>query len=528
MVGAGPNGLVAANLLASAGWDVVVLEAAPVPGGAVRTAEVTAPGFRNDLFSAFYPLAAASPVVGALELERHGLSWSRAPLVLAHPTPDGPTMVLSTDLDRTAASLDRFVPGDGDAWRTLYGTWSRVSGPLIDALLAPLPPVVPSARLAGRLGVHGGLDFLRDALTPVRSLARERFAGEGGALLLAGNALHADFTPETAGGGLFGWLLASLGQQLGFPVPTGGAGCFVDALVHRLRGLGGRVVTGARVDRVVVEGGRAIGVTTEQGHRVVARRAVLADVGAPSLFLDLVGADHLDDRLLRRLARFEYDHATVKVDWALDRPIPWSDPEVGGAGTVHLADSLDALSRFAYELATGQVPSRPFMLMGQMTTSDPTRSPAGTESAWAYTHVPQRVRRDAGGDGLTGSWDDHETEQMAARMERIVEEYAPGFGARVIARHVATPRSMERVDANLVGGAINGGTAQIHQQLVFRPLPGGGRASTPIKGLFLASASAHPGGGVHGAPGSNAARAALAADRRRRVLRAVRPSRPRG
>jgi phytoene dehydrogenase-like protein len=287
------------------------------------------------------------------------------------------------------------------------------------------------------------------------------------------------------------------------------------------------VVTGARVDRVVVQGGRAVGVTTAQGHRVSATRAVLADVGAPALFLDLVGPEHLDDRLLRRLSRFEYDHGTVKIDWALDRPIPWSDPEVNGAGTVHLADSLDDLSRFAYELATGQVPSRPFMLMGQMTTSDPSRSPAGTESVWAYTHVPQRVRHDAGGDGLTGVWDPVETEQMAARMERIIEEYAPGFRSRIIARHVATPRSMERTDANLVGGAINGGTAQLHQQLVFRPLPGGGRAGTPIDGLFLASASAHPGGGVHGAPGSNAARAALAAHRRRRVVQAVRSARTR-
>ncbi len=524
VVGAGPNGLVAANLLADAGWHVTVLEAGPGPGGAVRSAEVTAPGFVNDLFSSFYPLAAASPVIAGLHLEHHGLRWVHAPEVLANPTPDGPTAVLSRDLERTAESLDRFAPGDGDAWRELYGRWERISDAATAALFTPFPPVVPAARLAARLRPAGLLELARMAVMPVRRLAEETFLGAGGGLVLAGSALHADLTPETAGSAVYGWLLACLGQQVGFPVPEGGAGRLTDALVARLRSRGGRVVTGCPVVEVVVRSGRAVAVRTAGGGEVAARRAVLADVGAPQLYLSLLPRRDVPDRVLRDIHRFQYDAGTVKLDWALRAPIPWSDSEVRSAGTVHVVDSLDQLSRYAYELATSQVPSEPFVLLGQMTTTDPTRSPAGTESAWAYTHVPARPRGDAGGEGVDGSWDEAATVRFAERLERRIERVAPGFSELVLARHVATPVTMEQADANLVHGAINGGTAQLHQQLVFRPVNGLGRPETPVRGLFLASASAHPGGGVHGAPGANAARAAIWADRRRRLATAVRPA----
>jgi phytoene dehydrogenase-like protein len=184
---------------------------------------------------------------------------------------------------------------------------------------------------------------------------------------------------------------------------------------------------------------------------------------------------------------------------------------------VHLGESLDHLTEFSAQLATGQIPARPFVLVGQLTTSDPTRSPAGTEAVWAYTHVPRRVKGDVAGD-LSGKWDERETEAFVARVERELEMRAPGFSERIVGRHVLTPAGLEAADANLVNGAVNGGTAQLHQQLIFRPTIGLGRAETPIRGLFLASASAHPGGAVHGACGANAARAALFAERRHKVL----------
>ena len=512
VIGAGPNGLVAANHLADAGWDVLVLEANDEVGGAVRSGELVEPGFTSDLFSAFYPLAVASPAIRPLRLEEHGLRWCRSALACAHPTPGGGHAAIATDdVDATAATCEAYAAGDGDAWRALYRRWEDSGERLLDALLTPFPPVRAAARLAARLGPSGVLPFLRFGVLPVRRLGEEEFGGEGGPLLLAGNALHADFLPESTGSALFGWLLASLAQQVGFPVPEGGAGRLSGAMARRLEARGGRIELGTRVERLVVRRGRAVAVQTVDGRELPATRAVLADVAAPALFLDLVGEEHLPAGLLAGLRRFQWDSGTVKVDWTLDGPIPWEAEPVGEAGTVHVGAGMDELSRQALSLAIGEIPERPFLVLGQYDAIDPTRAPDGKEVAWAYTHVPQRVRVDAGGEGLTGAWDERESAAFADRIETQVERFAPGFRDRIRARHVFDPPTLQGADANLVGGALNGGTAQIHQQLVFRPASGLGRPETPIGGLYLASASAHPGGGVHGACGANAARAALAA-----------------
>ncbi|MFJ9038588.1 phytoene desaturase family protein [Streptomyces sp. NPDC102406] len=509
VIGAGPNGLVAANLLADAGWSVTVLEEQPEPGGAVRHDREVDPDFVNDLFSSFYPLAAASPVLRQLRLHEHGLRWSHAPSVLAHPLTDGRCAVLNRRVDVTAGSLDRFAAGDGDAWRRLHDVWEDVRPDILEALFTPFPPIRSGARLAYRLRTGGGLRLARSLVLPARRLGEEEFVGEGGRLLIAGNALHADLAPEAAGSGGFGWLMSMLGQTYGFPVPVGGAGELVRALVARLETRGANVQCGRRVDEVVVRGGRAVAVRTADGETVPAARAVLADVSAPALYGGLVAPEHLPAQVMDDLRRFQWDFSTFKVDWALDGRVPWRAEEAAHAGTVHLADGVDELTRFAAQNAMGQVPDRPFLLFGQMTTSDASRSPVGTESAWAYTHVPQRIRGDAGDDNLTGAWDQREQEAMADRVEQQVERFAPGFRSLIRARRVLAPTTLQTLDRNLHGGAINGGTASMHQQLIFRPTPGTGRAETPVPGLFLASAAAHPGGGVHGAPGANAARAAL-------------------
>ncbi|MEV8596013.1 NAD(P)/FAD-dependent oxidoreductase [Streptomyces sp. NPDC052012] len=509
VIGAGPNGLVAANVLADAGWSVLVLEEQPEPGGAVRHDRGVDPGFVNDLCSSFYPLAAASPVLAAMRLEDHGLRWSHAPHVLAHPLTDGRCAVLDRRIDVTAESLEGFAAGDGAAWRGLHRLWQRLRPDLLDALFTPFPPVRSAARLALRLRAAGALHVARTLLLPVRRMGQEEFRGEGGRLLLAGNALHADLAPEAAGSGGYGWLMAMLGQTYGFPVPAGGAGALTEALVRRLRTRGGELRCGQRADRVLVRDGRAVAVRTATGDTARARRAVLADVAVPDLYGHLVAPEHLPGRLLDDLRRFQWDFATFKVDWALGGRVPWQTEPAVGAGTVHLADGVDELTCFAAQIAMRQVPDRPFCLFGQMTTADPSRSPEGTESAWAYTHVPHDIAGDAGHEGLTGSWDTREQEIMADRVERQVERFAPGFRSRILARRILAPPALQSLDRNLHGGALNGGTAALHQQLFFRPTPGTGRPETPVKGLYLASAAAHPGGGVHGAAGANAARAAL-------------------
>jgi len=508
VVGAGHNGLVAANLLADAGWSVHVLEGAEAPGGAVRTEEITAPGFRNDLGSAFYPMGYASPVLRGLDLGAHGLSWRRAPAPLAHVLPDDRGVLLAHDAEETAAGLDRFAPGDGDAWRALVAEWTRLRDPLLETILRPFPPVRGATSLLRQVGVADLLRLGRRLALPAQRFVTEEFAGEGARVLVAGNALHTDLGAGTAGSAVFGWLLAMLAQDVGFPVPAGGAGALTDALVTRLAAGGGRLDCARPVRRVLVEGGRATGVVDAEGGLVRARRAVLADVAAPLLYRDLVGLEHLPPRLVADLARFQWDDAVLKVDWALSGPVPWTAPEARLAGTVHVGgDTVDLLD-FGADLAAGRIPRTPFMLVGQMTLADPSRSPKGTESLWAYTHLPHSQTRS--GSPRT----DAELARQVDRMTALLERHAPGFGERIVARAVSHPSTLERRDASLVEGAVMGGTASIHQQLFLRPTPGLGRADTVVDRLFLAGASAHPGGAVHGGPGANAARAALARDGR--------------
>ncbi|MFF4926952.1 phytoene desaturase family protein [Kitasatospora sp. NPDC001261] len=522
VIGAGPNGLVAANVLADAGWEVEVLEAQDQAGGAVRSDRGVHPDYVSDLFSSFYPLAAASPVIAALRLEEHGLAWSHAPIVLAHPLPDGRCALLrrgpETNIDDIGRSFGR---PDALAWRRLSQLWQDLDPCLVGAMFAPFPPVRAGLALASRFRAPGLLRLARFAALPVRRLAEEEFDRDGPGLLLAGCALHADLLPESPGSAAFGWLMAMLGEQYGWPVPVRGASALSGALVRRLESRGGTIRRGAPVSEVVVRAGRALGIRTAQGDYVRARRAVLADVPAPHLYGRLVREGHLPPGFRDAVRRFQWDFATVKVDWALDSPIPWTAEQAHRAGTVHLGADWTELSDYALQVSTGRLPARPFGLLGQMTTADPSRSPAGTESAWIYTHVPQHIADDLGPDGITGSWDDRESEAIARRMEAQVERFAPGFTGRIQARRVLTPPVLEHLDQNLVGGAINGGTAALHQQALLRPLPGTGRPETPIQRLYLASASAHPGGGVHGACGANAARAALRAQGARtgRLLR---------
>jgi phytoene dehydrogenase-like protein len=517
VVGAGPNGLVAANYLLDAGWSVLVLEAQPTVGGAVRHDSELHPDFVHDTFSAFYPLAAASRTIQSFGLEDFGLTWVHAPGVLANPVHDDQWAVLHRDRETTARLMEEQHPGDGEAWLDLCGTWDRVGDDVVRALLTPFPPARAGLGALARLPRAGGLGFVKEMLTPVTEAARQRFGGEAPRILLAGNAGHADIPLDAAGSALMGILLTMLGQTVGYPVPQGGAGRLTQALAARAEALGGDIVCDSEVVGIDVSGNRATGVRTAD-RRYAARRAVLADVVAPDLFGRLVSSDELPARVARGMRTFQLDPGTVKVDWALDGPVPWRTPSPYGAGTVHVADSVTQMSQALGQVTAGAVPADPFLLVGQMTTADPTRSPAGTESLWAYTHVPHDTAFDAGDGTIRGEWDRDDCERFADRMQSRITRYAPDLESRIIARRVLGPREMEARDANLKGGAINGGTANLHQQLVFRPVPGLGRAETGIGGLYLASASAHPGGGVHGAPGMNAARAALAHQRARRAL----------
>lgn len=517
VVGAGPNGLVAANRLADAGWSVLVLEQQADVGGACRSDREVHPDFVHDTFSAFYPLGIASPAIDSLDLAQQGLVWRQAPAVVGHPLPDGSWGLLHRRREDTAAGLEAAASGDGEAWLDLCRTWDVIGSSLVSSLMTPFPPLRGSARLLAGLPRAGGLRLVKMMLEPAVHLAQSRLRSDAARALLMGNAGHADIPLDAPGSGLMGLLMCMLGQSVGFPVPEGGSGRLTEAMAERLRGRGGRIRCGHAVVGIDVVDGRAAGVRLDDGSRVTVRRAVLADVVAPALYEQLLDPADVPAKVTREVGRFDWDPGTVKVDWALDTPAPWASEPAVRPGTVHIADSVHGMQRALAQVASGTLPGAPFLLAGQMTTTDPTRSPAGTESMWAYTHVPRNIREDAGDGSVRGVWDHDDCERFADRIQAQMERHAPGFSSRVVARRVLGPRELEQRDANLVGGAINGGTSQLHQQLVFRPTPGLGRAETRVRGLFLASASAHPGGGVHGACGANAARAALAQARLRRL-----------
>lgn len=501
VIGGGHNGLVAAALLADAGWDVAVLEAQAEPGGAVKSAELI-PGYVSDLYSAFYPLSVASPALRELHLEDHGLRWTHAPAVVGHArdAADEDAAVIYRDIERTAAELDRRHPGDGQRWCDLFDQWERIKGPLLQTLFAPFPPLRGPLALLRRLGTAEALRLAHLLLLPAGLMAEQLFGGDSARLLLLGNAMHADVPIDAPASGVMGYLMIMMAQDGGFPVPVGGAGQLTAALVRRAESAGARVQCGRPVESIEVSGDRATAVRTSDGAVIRCRRAVIADTSAPQLYQQLLPADSLPSKLAQGLDRFVWDTPVLKINYALDAPIPWRAANLAGAGTVHLGADHDGLIRWMADLNTRTLPEYPFMLFGQMTTADSTRSAPGTESAWAYTHLPR------------GLADDSSAERLAEHVDRVLEEHAPGFVDHVVGKTTQRPSDLEAGDMNLHTGAVNGGTSQLFQQLIFRPAPGFGRAETPLRNVFLGSAGASPGGGVHGICGRNAASAALAAD----------------
>lgn len=458
VVGAGPNGLVAAITLAAAGQRVLLIEAADRVGGALRTEELTLPGFRHDVGATVLPLALASRAFRGLGLD---VEWAHPPVPAAHPLDGAGTALVHRDIARTVAGLGR----DGRAWDALVGATARAGAPLVDTLLSPL--ALPSAPLAAlRFGAAGAL--------PAATLARVAFRTDSAQAAFAGMAAHSVLSlrrPITAG---YGLLLAGLAHYVGWPVVRGGSQVLADALAARLARLGGEIQTGVRIGDLA---------------SLPPARAVVLDLTARQV-LDVAG-DRLPSGYRRRLGHFRYGPGVFKIDWALDGPVPWRDPHVGEAGTVHLGGTLAEIAAGEREVARGRHPSRPFVLCVQPTVADPSRAPIGKHVLWGYCHVPNGSDVD-----------------MTAPIEEQLERFAPGFAERVLARHVMPPRALEAFDANLVGGDLGGGAADL-RQFVARPVLSGRPWATPVPGLFICSSSTPPGGGVHGMGGWQAARLVL-------------------
>ncbi len=499
VIGSGPNGLAAAITLAQAGHPVTVLEAAARPGGAVATEALTLDGFAHDTFSAVYPAAAASPAFERFPLHEHGLRWIHPEACYAHPLPDGRGAALYRDLERTATSLEQFGAAEGERWTQFAVPLMRRFDALRRTLLAGFPPVGGPARLLGGLGPRAGLDLARRALMPAQAFAGEVFGTAGARAWLYGSALHGDVPLTASGSAIVAVYLNLLGHGVGWPSPAGGAGQLSAALVSYLTSLGGTVRTEAEVTAIVAARERVTGVRLAGGE-AVSGAIVIADVMPAALVRLTDGA--LPGRYVRALRRYRPGPATLKVDWALAGPIPWVAPEARLAGTVHVGGGEEEL--LAASVPVGDLPERPFMLLGQQTIADPSRAPVGKHTAWAYTHGPANADWAAAATAHVG------------RMEAQIERFAPGFRDLILARHVLGPRDLERRNANLVDGDVNGGSYAL-DQLVFRPVPALIPYRTPVRGLYLCSAATFPGGAVHGVPGRAAARLAVLEARLARV-----------
>jgi phytoene dehydrogenase-like protein len=461
VVGSGPNGLAAAIAIAQSGKSVLVLEAMDEVGGGVRTAPLTLPGFAHDVCSGAHPMAILSPYLSTLPLAGHGLEWIRPGASVAHPLEGEPAVMLWRSIDETARGLGI----DEERYRRLLAPFLGNPRGLLRDVLGPLGvPRHPIPML--RFGLK--------AILPAARLARGRFRGPRARALLAGCAAHSILPLERMLSGAVGLLFLITAHVEEWPVARGGSIAIARALAGCLRALGGGIETGRRV--------RSLGdLPAARVYLFDTSPAQLADIAAPAL----------PARYLRRLRRYRYGPGVFKLDWALDGPIPWSDPRCLQASTVHLGGTLEEIAAAEAAVWRGEHPERPFVLLVQQSQFDPTRAPPGKHTGYAYCHVPPGSAVD-----LTGV------------LERQVERFAPGFRDRILARHVMRTDDFERHNPNLVGGAITGGVADLFQAFA-RPVARLDPYSTPNPRLFLCSASTPPGGGVHGMCGYHAARSAL-------------------
>jgi len=463
IVGSGPNGLAAAIVLAQAGASVLVLEADDELGGGVRTAELTLPGFKHDICSGCHPMGILSPYFRTLPLHEHGLEWLQSAASVAHPL-DGEPAVL---LRRSVADTGEGLGGDAGRYRRLVEPFLSGGGRdgLLDDALKPLGRL---PRHPFRLALFGA-----QGLLPAARLARLAFRERRARALLAGCAAHAILPLERMLTGAVGLLFLVTAHVEEWPVAKGGSIAIGQALAGYLEALGGRVQTGVRVTS-------AADLPPARVYLFDTSPATLADAAGPVL----------PERYVRALRKFRYGPAAFKLDWALDGPIPWKDPRCLEASTVHVGGTLEEISASESAMFHGKHPERPYVLVVQQSLLDPSRAPEGKHTGYAYCHVP------------SGS-----TIDCTGVIERQIERFAPGFRERILARHAMSPADFERHNANYIGGAITGGVADIPQAFA-RPVARLDPYSTPNPRVFICSASAPPGGGVHGMCGYYAAQVA--------------------
>ncbi len=467
---------------------MLVLEAVDHIGGALGHAETTLPGFRHDVGAGFVAFR-DSAAFQALDLGRHGLRWALGELESAHPAPDGTCPAIGRDRVASSATFGE----DAAAWEQLVRDHAPVDQALL-GFLGTLPPIGPALQLVR----PAGLRLAAMALSSPGGFSRRTFATEAARRVLPGMGMHVDVGPEDRVGAAIGYMLSLRAAMNGFAVPVGGAGAVPAALAAELAAHGGRIQLDSRVVRILVSDRRAVGVVLADGTEIRAR-GVLADVSAPAMYLDLLGEAHIPGWAARFFRRYPMGWGTFKLDFALSEAVPWSAEPARRAAVVHAGDDLLDLTRFVDQVRRGELPDHPYLVVGQQSLVDPSRAPEGQHTLYVYTRVPARPDR---------PWSELR-ESYADCIERRIEELAPGFRSRIRGRAIQTPDDLFAMDANLVDGDLGGGSNQWWRQAFFRPLFPWFRYRTPVAGAWLGSMYTHPGTGIHGMCGWNAAGVAL-------------------
>jgi phytoene dehydrogenase-like protein len=509
VVGAGINGLAAALHLAAKGWSVAVIERSDVAGGAVKTREITRPGFRHDLYAMNLGLFAGSPFFAAHKdrLLAHGLGLVSADHCFATAFPDGSWLGVERNLEATASRIAAMSASDAERWRAMTAAFGR-DAPHIFALLAAPMPSLQAARAVFAAWRARGTTWIAETarllVSSPREWAEEKFASAKLNAMLAVWGMHLDFSPDCAGGALFPYLEAMADQSFGMALGRGGADAIVSALIRAIGAAGGTVRLETPVQKILLDGGAASGVMLADGERIDAKRAVIANLHPRVLFRQLIA----ESPATKRIASLRSGPGTMMIHLALSNLPAWSaSADLRRFAYVHLAPSLGAMAKTYTEALDGLLPAEPALVVGQPTAIDPSRAPAGQHVLWVQVRVvPAQIRGDAAGSIAGVKWDDIK-ETYADRVISIIERYAPGLTANILARAVLSPADLERDNPNLIGGDSLGGSHHLDQNFMFRPAFGWSRYATPINRLYMVGASTWPGAGTGAGSGFMLAKA---------------------
>jgi len=519
VIGSGHNGLVAAAYLARAGLSVEVLERSRLAGGAVRSEELTDPGFIHDTFSSWHPLFRLSAAYRELggELEARGLHYCETPVeTTANVRPDGRVTLAYRDAERTA---EGFAGPDRAAYLAQMQRFGETIGTVGELLGAELHS--PGAgrlvwRLARSLGRRPALSFASDVLSSASAWFERHFEGGEVAELYAPWSLHTGLSPDGAGSGFQVLAIAGSLHAVGLPVVRGGAQNFVRAFERLIADHGGRVRTGVEVERVLTRGRTAVGVLAG-GEELRARRAVIANVTPTQLYGRLLAPGSAPEPAVAQARRFRYSpRAGAQIHVALSEHLRWRDSRLDGVPIVHLSAGPASVALACAQAAAGLLPAEPTVVVGQPTVVDPGRAPDRRAVLWIQLQqVPYAPRGDAAGqlDVGPGGWSE---ELTGAFTERVLDALAPHVENWPQARGstvTLTPVELERRNPNLVRGDIYAGDCELGQSYLWRPLPGYGAHVTPVERLYHCGASTYPGPGLNAASGRIVALRVMAAER---------------